>query len=138
VLWDISQKILHQPEIRLFGTGAETRDFIHAQDTANGLLLLLERAAFQAEAYNLANGQSVSICALTQALLRAFSCDKPMLFSGQTRPGDPTQWQADIRSIQALGYQPTCPFESGVQEYAQWVLKMRNDVPESALRIFKP
>ena len=44
-----------------------------------------------------------------------------MEITGQFRAGDIRHCFADIRRIQALGYQPTVRFEEGVAELVAWV-----------------
>lgn len=122
VMWDICQKILRAGEIELFGTGDETRDFVHARDVGRAVALLFERASFCAEAYNLASGNETPIRDIADLLIRALGRATRVRFSGQARPGDPLRWQADVSRITGLGYQPSVKLADGVAEYARWVM----------------
>jgi UDP-glucose 4-epimerase len=122
VLWDICRKALASSEIELFGTGDESRDFVHARDIARAALQALERAPFEAEVYNVASGQETRIRDLAEMIVRALGHEVRVRFTGQVRPGDPQRWQADLTRIRALGYAPSVPLERGVAEYVEWVL----------------
>jgi len=120
VLWDVCRKALTQPTLELHGVGDETRDFIHARDIARAVDCVLAQGEFNGGVYNLASGQSVTIHAIAQSILRALDLSLPINFNGQQRPGDPLYWQADVSRLRALGFQTAVDFPVGVQAYAQW------------------
>ncbi len=55
LFWDLYQKTKSSKEICLFGTGNETRDFIHVSDIARVIDLVIQKADFEGEAINVAN-----------------------------------------------------------------------------------
>ncbi|MCG9892423.1 MAG: NAD-dependent epimerase/dehydratase family protein [Thermosynechococcaceae cyanobacterium MS004] len=120
VLWDICQKALTQDALSLRGTGQESRDFIHGRDVAQAIFLLAQQATFEGEVYNLANGAETTIKTLAQVVLNALNLQIPLEFDGARSPGIPCNWQADIRKIKTLGFQPEVPLEQGIQVFAQW------------------
>ncbi len=65
LLWDIYQKYLNTGRIDLFGTGNETRDFIHISDILRALELILGYQGPE-EIFNVANGEEVSIRELAE------------------------------------------------------------------------
>ncbi len=125
VLWDISQKALAGQTLSLLGTGDETRDFVHARDVACGVSLVVERAQFRAEVYNLATGVETRIRDLAQMLINALGRDAAIEFTGKMRAGDPARWRADISRISSLGFTPEVALTDGVKEYARWILDGR-------------
>ncbi len=120
VVWDICQKVLTAGKLALHGTGAESRDFIHASDIARGLHLLATKAPCTGEIYNLATGREVTIAELAAQLLAALGCEVLPAFDGAATPGNPRNWRADITRIAALGFQPAISLESGLGEVANW------------------
>ncbi len=120
VLWDICQKALRSQSFELSGTGDETRDFIDARDVAQAVRIVSERAAFAAEAYNLASGQETRIADLARAVVEALGTRREFRFSGIPRAGDPLRWCADVTRMSTLGYRPQIPLEQGIREYVQW------------------
>jgi UDP-glucose 4-epimerase len=120
VLWDICQKALTQPALKLLGTGEESRDFIHGRDVAKAIYLLAEKAPCQAEVYNLANGVETTIRELAELVLDKIGQPIPLEFDGSIRVGNPVNWQADINRLTQLGFAPEVPLERGINIYAQW------------------
>jgi UDP-glucose 4-epimerase len=125
VLWDICQKALKLQSFQLSGTGDETRDFVHARDVAQAVRIVSEKAAFRAEAYNVASGEETRIADLARTVVSSLATDSAFTFSGTRRLGDPIRWRADITRISRLGYRAQVPLEEGVREYAAWVHGMK-------------
>ena len=120
VMLDIVHKALTQPEVRLRGTGQESRDFIHAHDIALALEMMLERAPMQGESYNIANGEQTAISTLSHMILNALGLNLPMRASGLAQPGTPLNWQADITRLSVLGYAPKIPLKEGPRSFTAW------------------
>ncbi len=120
VLWDVCQKALTQPVLKLRGTGQESRDFIHASDIAHALYLIANWAPFEAEVYNLASGVETTIQILVTQILHELDLTIPLEFDGQVPIGTPLNWCADIKRIQSLGFQSEVPLERGLQVFTQW------------------
>lgn len=120
VIWDVTRKALTEPEIRLQGSGQESRDFIHVNDIARGLEVLIREAPMQGEAYNLASGQETRIADLAALILKTLGLAKPFQFSRELPPGTPRNWQADISLISSLGFEPKITLQAGVTGFVEW------------------
>ncbi len=122
ILWDICHKAIENDQVTLFGSGEETRDFIHIQDILQAIQIVLNKSPFHADIYNVANGREISIKDLARKLLFALNMGgKEIRFSGETKPGDPKNWRANIEKIQKLGYLPSVNLEKGIFTYATWL-----------------
>ena len=88
VVWDIFERVLTTGALVLHGTGAESRDFIHATDIARALVRLADMAPCQGEVYNVASGEEVTIAGLARAARRDARCDGR---AGLRRRGDAGQ-----------------------------------------------
>lgn len=121
ILWDIFKKTQNQKEITLFGTGKETRDFIHVSDIIQSIDLIMKTGSFCADIYNVANGEQISIKTIAETLLKELNFTRSLHFSGEERAGDPLYWVADISKITALGYAPKIDIQTGIKNYASWV-----------------
>ena len=119
--WDLHQKARQGDTVELWGTGKESRDYIYIQDIMQVLDVVLARARFTGEALNVANGREVTIAHAATTFLAQYKPGTSLRFKGQTRPGDPLNWQADIAQIQALGYQQQFSLQQGLKQYAQWL-----------------
>jgi UDP-glucose 4-epimerase len=124
ILWDIYQKSGKDMPISLFGTGEESRDFIFVQDIAHAIQIILEKSNFTGNIYNIANGYEVSIKKISRLFVDALDFEnKEIVFTGETKLGDPKRWHADIEQINKMGYSPSVSLEQGIYEYAKWVKK---------------
>jgi UDP-glucose 4-epimerase len=120
ILWDLCGKIVASGEIKLFGTGNETRDFINVRDVVLATSLVLHGGS-AGGVYNVACGQETPISDLVRSLLSAANESfNRIRFVGQAKDGDPLYWRADIGQIQALGFAPTVDLDEGVKEYWRW------------------
>jgi UDP-glucose 4-epimerase len=122
LLWDVCRKAAESETVHLFGTGEETRDFVHVADVARAVRVLGESAAAPAcgEAYNVASGVETSVAEIARTLLATVRPDATLTFSGEQRPGDPLRWRADVSAIRGLGFEPQMPIGQGLAEYAAW------------------
>ncbi|MBD2087800.1 NAD-dependent epimerase/dehydratase family protein [Trichocoleus sp. ST-U3] len=120
VLWDMCQKALINPALKLRGTGNESRDFIHGRDVARALQILAEKANFEAEVYNLANGVETTIKELAALVLAKLGEDILVEFDNSTPVGTPINWQADMSKLSQIGFIPEVTIERGINVYVQW------------------
>ncbi|PZV09635.1 MAG: nucleoside-diphosphate sugar epimerase [Leptolyngbya sp.] len=119
LLWDACHRIAAN-ETTFFGTGDETRDWIHAADAAE---LLIEAAAYAATTCPVVNGaygEQVTVSTiLTQLFVLMNRGDLPQ-FSGEIRAGDPRHYHADVSKALAWGWQPNVAWQEGLRRYVAW------------------
>jgi nucleoside-diphosphate-sugar epimerase len=101
--------------------GAQTRDFCFVDNVVQANVLAATRQKkFTGEAFNIAQGQSVSLLECKD-LLERISGKTLNLESRPPRVGDVKHTLADISRAQAeLKYQPTTDFEKQVTHMAGW------------------
>jgi len=121
IFWDLFWKAQKEEQLTLFGTGEESRDYIHISDLVRVLDIISHKADFNGEVYNVANGFEVKIKDSTRIFFNLFNRKIDYSFSGKVRKGDPLNWQADISSIESLGYQPAMSMENGLKDYYEWI-----------------
>lgn len=121
VLWDVARKALHRDVVELWGTGAESRDFVHVDDVARALVLIGRHASFTDDVYNVGSGEETTIAELARLVLEALGSDARPAFRGVEREGDPARWRADTGRLRALGWSPSVALADGVARYAAWV-----------------
>ncbi|HTI89491.1 MAG TPA: NAD-dependent epimerase/dehydratase family protein [Puia sp.] len=120
LLWDLCKKIRQDEKVGLFGTGNESRDFIHIADLCFVMECIMKNSSFKADIYNAANGSEVTVRHMANLLLEAYGSKKSIIFNGEQRVGDPVNWRADISRIQSLGYKAVTTLEAGVSEYVSY------------------
>lgn len=121
IMFDLYNKFVHDSQVRLFGTGKETRDYIHIDDICNVVDLVLENSDFDNDVINVANGKEVALAVVVDIYKQKICSNKAVLYSGSVRTGDPTRWQADISKIIEWGYTPTVTLENGIERYVEWI-----------------
>lgn len=132
LLWDASTRILSGESPQTFwGTGEETRDWIHVDDAASLMLHLAERSVelsgpANPQVINGASGIRVTVRDVLGRLAAALDSPAKLRFNGTIRPGDPRFYHADVARLRASGWQPTVSLDQGLTEYAAWVRATRN------------
>lgn len=123
LLWDVCNKLSKHNELELFGTGKETRDFMHVEELCRAIHLIMKKSLFAAEVYNLGNGVAVPIARVIEYMVKEMPGNAKITFSNQNRPGDPLYWEADISKLKAIGYEPFLVLQAGVARFVHWYLK---------------
>ncbi len=119
VIWDMSRKIVNHADLVLFGTGNESRDFIHIEDLVDAIDLIANDPN-EEDVYNVGTGQEITIRELTNLFNVAMGKDCRWSFNNQTRKGDPVNWCSSIRKIQNLGFKQKISIENGIKEIYEW------------------
>jgi UDP-glucose 4-epimerase len=120
LFWDICNKLLTAPTIELFGTGNESRDFLHINDLVHLTGLLLEKADFNMGIYNAASGNETSVRKVADLVEKFFGDGNKINFNGQQKTGDPLNWQADISKTVSLGFTNNTSLPDGIELYVKW------------------
>jgi len=123
LFYDLYRKTISGERIDLFGTGKESRDFIHVSDIVKVIDLVRKKGTFAGECLNVANGEEWRIEDVVKIFYSNFSQKIDFNFSGKGRKGDPSNWVADISAIKQLGYSPSVGLEEGLKKYYEWVSK---------------
>ena len=120
LIWDICNKLKSSDSIELFGTGRETRDFIHISDFVELIDTILKKATFKSQIFNAASGKETSIKNISEIVAKYYKNQKTISFNGQNKPGDPINWQANIDEIINLGFHPNKKIQDAIVEYLIW------------------
>jgi UDP-glucose 4-epimerase len=125
LLWDASNKLCDGADsVTFWGTGEETRDWIHARDAAQ---LVVDAARLEAPftVLNGGSGQRVTVLETLIALRAQLRSNTEIKFNGTVRPGDPRYYHADMSRAAGMGWQPVVKLEEGFNEYAEWFRNIR-------------
>jgi UDP-glucose 4-epimerase len=98
------------------GDGLQTRDFIHAKDVAEMIVLLLTREHVSGQVFNCGSGRSTSIQALARTVI-SVSGRKFEPEHAPPRTGDIRHSLADTKKArEGLGFEPMIGLEEGLAE----------------------
>ncbi|NIJ51568.1 NAD-dependent epimerase/dehydratase family protein [Dyadobacter arcticus] len=124
LFWDLFQKAKKGHDIELFGTGQETRDFIHADDVSKAILCCQQKAEFKGEVINVANGEETTIGSAVEIFYSFFQGTKKVHFNGMVKKGDPLNWRADISKLKGMGYVQSVDLYDGLLKYYLWISQL--------------
>ena len=119
--------------LTVWGDGIEVRDFIHAKDVAEGMLIAMDSA--NCIPINLGSGTGVTIKELVEAI--CVSVDKPpeINWDLSKKSGDAIRLM-DITRARSLGFKPKISLTEGIKETVDWFLKHKEWV-DQRYNVFK-
>jgi len=104
----------------IHGDGRQTRDFTYVANVVDGVLRAATADRVSGEVINVATGGRISLLELARAVQLVLGSDTAPTFDAP-REGDVKDSQADIfKARKMLGYEPTVPFEAGLQQTVAW------------------
>ena len=119
LLWDASQK-LQRGDLVFFGTGNETRDWLHVSDAVSLIARIGNCADLDVPTFHGATGNAVRLRDILELLTSGYGIEGTIVFNNQLRQGDPSDYQADIASSLELGWTPEVPLTDGILRYTDW------------------
>jgi UDP-glucose 4-epimerase len=120
LLWDASKKLTAcKPSVTFWGTGSETRDWIHVSDAAR-LIVAAAQLKDPLTVLNGGSGQRSTVLDTLTLLREQLGSSSGIEFNGEVRAGDPKHYHADMTRAHAIGWSPKVSLREGFQEYATW------------------
>lgn len=119
LLWDACRRIVAD-ESEFFGTGDETRDWLHVADASQLLMRAASHASSACPVVNGAYGDRVSVRDVVDELFRLLGRHDGPRFCGTVRAGDPAHYHADMQRAHAWGWRPEVSWREGLARYAAW------------------
>lgn len=115
LFWDIYMKVKDTPNVRLYGTGKESRDFIFITDLVCAIETIAQHAPLQGECLNVSSGIETSIEEVAKLFLDELGLPYTLSFSGEEKEGDPINWRADVSKLKKLGFTPSFSIREGLK-----------------------
>ena len=109
-------------EVKCWGTGQVTREFLHAADCAEGLLLAAEKYNSSAPV-NLGAGFEITIKDLAEKIAALTGFHGKLVWDSSQPDGQPRRCLDVERARQAFGFQAKIGFDEGLQETIDWYRK---------------
>jgi UDP-glucose 4-epimerase len=119
LLWDACRRISENESV-FFGTGEETRDWLHVSDAAALLVAAAEHSASSCPVVNGGFGVPTPVGEILNELFRLMGRTDLPSFCGTQRPGDPLHYHADIQGALAWDWQPKIKWQTGLARYVSW------------------
>ena len=109
-------------EVKCWGTGQVTREFLHAADCAEGLLLAAEKYNSSAPV-NLGARFEITIKDLAEKIAALTGFHGKLVWDSSQPDGQPRRCLDVERARQAFGFQAKIGFDEGLQETIDWYRK---------------
>ena len=111
----VSRALSGKP-LKIFGTGAQRREYMHVKDLVEAYDLVLQRSDLSGAALNVGTGETPSIKEIAQ-----FISDRTGVSTvhDPPRPGEVKGFRLDSRLIRSLGFSPRIKFWDGLATYLE-------------------
>jgi len=106
-------------EIPVWGDGSASREFLHARDAAEGILLACERYD-SSEPVNLGAGFEITIKALAGLIQRLTGYQGALKWDSSRPNGQPRRMLDVTRAAERFGFAARIGFEEGLRETIEW------------------
>jgi GDP-L-fucose synthase len=113
-----------QQEIVCWGDGSPTREFLHASDAAEAIILATERYE-GSEPVNLGSGEEHSIADLTRTIAELSGFPGRIVWDTSKPNGQPRRRLDVSRAEQFFGFRARKPFIEGLRETIHWYREAR-------------
>jgi GDP-L-fucose synthase len=113
-------KVSGARELVVWGTGRALREFLHVDDCADALLLLLQRYSGDAPV-NVGSGTEVAIRDLAKMICRIVGFEGDLVFDAAKPDGAPRKL-LNSSKLRALGWRPRVALEQGLADAYRWFL----------------
>lgn len=106
------------PEVVMWGTGKATREFLHTDDLARAVLILMENLNTP-EIINVGSGQEVPIRSLAVLVAEAAGYKGKIIWD-RTKPDGMPRKFLDVSKLTTLGFKPNVTLEDGIRQHIQY------------------
>lgn len=125
LLWDASNKLINSKQAVFWGSGSETRDWIHVDDAVRLMNYVIRSDLKPGTILNAGSGHTTTIKEVIGLLADELACETEVQFNKVVKPGDPLYYWSDISKAKAIGWSPTVKLSDGIKRYAKWFLNQK-------------
>ena len=126
LLWDACKKIQNsKDEVVFWGTGEETRDFIHISDVLYLFDILLKKD----DKFTLVNGGTgikYTIKNIVEIIKDLINPNIRIKFNNQVNIGNPIYYWADTQKLENYGFKANKNLEQEIKNYVEWVKELND------------
>jgi dTDP-glucose 4,6-dehydratase len=110
----------------VYGSGKNTRDWIHVDDHCAAMISILESADVEGETFNIGAGNEKSVLEITGLILERLKKPKDLIKHVTDRPGHDRRYALDMKKLtKKTGFKPAVRFEQGIGATIDWYVKNR-------------
>jgi UDP-glucuronate 4-epimerase len=120
-----ARTLLDGGEIAMFGDGASGRDYTYVDDIVEGIVRSMDRCrGFRI--WNLGGSAPLPLSEMIRRIAAGLGVE-PRIRREPPQPGDVERTWADVsRAREELGWEPTIPFDEGLERFLEWLRRDRS------------
>jgi len=112
--------------ILVWGTGKATREFLYAEDAAEGIILAAEKYN-KREPINLGAGFEISIKELVDLICKEVGFRGRVIWDKTKPDGQPRRMLDTSKAYKEFGFKAKTDFKEGLKKTIKWYLKHKNE-----------
>jgi dTDP-glucose 4,6-dehydratase len=118
--------LLEDKPVPVYGTGRNTRDWVHVEDHCRAIEAILAAPDVEGETFNIAAGNELSVLQITDRILRRLGKPPALVQHVTDRPGHDRRYALDASKLERkTGFKPGIRFEDGLNRTVDWYVANR-------------
>ncbi len=118
---------LQELPMPVYGSGKNTRDWIHVDDHCAAMLAILAAKDVEGETFNIGAGNEKSVLEITALILDRLKKPQSLIRHVTDRPGHDRRYAIDMSKLaKRTGFQPSVAFERGIAATIDWYVENRS------------
>ncbi len=126
-------RALRDETLPVYGSGRQTRDWLHVSDHCRAVELLLEKGV-PGEAYNIVGGNERPNMDVVRLILDELGKPESMISHVADRPGHDIRYPLNGDKLAALGWMSEVEWETGMRATVRWFAEHRDWLEKSIAR----
>jgi GDP-L-fucose synthase len=118
--------------VKLWGSGAPMREFLHVDDMAGAVVFAIENA-FEENLYNVGSGNDLTIKELAHLIQNITGHEGELIWDSSKPDGTPRKLM-DVSKMANKGWKAKIKLEDGIKNTYQWFLNNIDDIKEVKLK----
>jgi len=113
-------------DMPVYGTGKNTRDWIHVDDHCSAMIAILQAPDVEGETFNIGAGNEKSVLEITALILQRLGKPQSLIRHVTDRPGHDRRYAIDMGKLKKkTGFSPAIGFEQGITAAIDWYVRNR-------------
>jgi len=118
---------LQELPMPVYGSGKNTRDWIHVDDHCAAMLSILAAKDVEGETFNIGAGNEKTVLEITALILERLKKPKSLIQHVTDRPGHDRRYALDMSKLtKRTGFEPSVAFERGIVATIDWYVEHRS------------
>jgi GDP-L-fucose synthase len=123
----IKAKVNNIKQVKVWGTGTATREFLYAGDCAEAIVLATEKYN-KSEPMNIGSGQEIKISDLAKLIAKLVGYEGEIVFDASMPDGQPRRFLDVSKAKKELGWRASTSLEEGLKRTINWYIANRSDL----------